>query len=202
MWRTVFPNLEVGWAFGFSGTQKSVRGIGSVAIVESLWRGQRTSLCCNWNPTSSSANTSCLERLVLIFTGHVLGTTSQSNTYFFLLPLIQRLMSSGQNQNSCFKFLVEGYSFFNPLYVGAGVPCCKFRLWHCTKSLYWLASPNIFWQSLVAILQYANEKKGNQSLAPMWYVPYHALQNSKTPLCIFYPSVRTRNRVVHFVGLM
>jgi hypothetical protein len=40
-----------------------------------------------------------------------------------LFPLIQRLMSSGQNQNLYSTLLVERYSFFNPLYVGAGVPC-------------------------------------------------------------------------------
>ena len=102
---------------------KFVQGKRSVAIVESLRRGERTSLCCNWNPTSSSANTSCLEILVPIFTCNVLGTIGQSNTYFFLLSLTQCLMSSGQNQNSYSTLLVERYYFFNPLYVGAGVPC-------------------------------------------------------------------------------
>jgi hypothetical protein len=32
-------------------------------------------------------------------------------------------MSSGQNQNSYSTLFVERYSFFNPLYVGASVPC-------------------------------------------------------------------------------
>ena len=66
---------------------------------------------------------SCLERLVTIFTCHMLGTTGQSSTYFFLFPLTQRLMSSGQNQNSYSTLLVERNSFFNHVYVGAGVPC-------------------------------------------------------------------------------
>ena len=116
------PNVDVGWASGFSGTWKSVWGIGSIAIVESLWWGERASLCCNWNLTSSSANTSCLERLVPIFTSHMLGTTGQSSTYF-LLPVTQRLMSSWQNQNSYSTLWVEPYSFFNPFYVQIGVPC-------------------------------------------------------------------------------
>ena len=38
-----------------------------------------------------------LRDLVPIFTCHMLGTTCQSSTYFFFLPLTQRLMSSGQN---------------------------------------------------------------------------------------------------------
>ena len=120
---TVLPNLNVGWASGFGGIEKCERGMGRVAIVESLRRGDNASLCCSWNPTSSSAKTSSLDRLVPIFTGHVLGTIGQSNTYFFLLPLTQRLMSSGQNQNSYSTLLGERNSFLSPLYVGAGVPC-------------------------------------------------------------------------------
>ena len=34
-------------------------------------------------------------------------------------------MSLGQNQNSYYTLLVEWYSFFNPLYVGARVPCLQ-----------------------------------------------------------------------------
>jgi hypothetical protein len=83
---------------------------------------KRAPLCCNWNPTSSSINTSCLERLVPIFIGHMLETTGQSSTYF-LFPLIQRLMSSCQNQNLYSTLSVERYSFFNSLYVEAGVLC-------------------------------------------------------------------------------
>ena len=85
-------------------------------------RGENTSLCHNWNPTYSSANTSCLDRLTPIFTGHVLGTTCQSNTYFFSLPFTQLFMSSGQNQNLYSTLLMEQY-FFNLSYVGTGVPC-------------------------------------------------------------------------------
>ena len=94
--------------------------------MENLWRGERVSLCCNWNPSSSRANNSCLERLVPIFAGHMLGTTCQSSTYSFVLPLTQRLMPSGQNQNLYFILLVERYSFFNPLYVGVGMPFLPF----------------------------------------------------------------------------
>ena len=123
LWHIVFPNLNVGWASGFGGIQKCERGMGSVAIVESLWRGDNASLCCSWNPTSSSVKTSSLDRLVPIFTGHVLGTIGQFNTYFFLLPLTQHLMSSGQNQNSYSTLLEKRNSFPNPLYVGADVSC-------------------------------------------------------------------------------
>jgi hypothetical protein len=53
----------------------------------------------------------------------VLGSIGQSNTYFFLLPLTQRLMSSGQNQNSYSTLLGKRNSFLSPLYVGACVSC-------------------------------------------------------------------------------
>ena len=71
-----------------------------VAIVENLRREDNASLCCSWNPTSSNATTSSFNRLGFIFTGHVSDTIGQSNTYFFILPLTQRLMLLGQNQNS------------------------------------------------------------------------------------------------------
>ena len=51
--------------------------------------------------------------------------------------------------------------------------------WHCTKSMYWVALPNIFWQSWLAIVQYANGKKNNESLTLMWYVPHYAMQKPK-----------------------
>ena len=69
--RIVLLNMEVGWASMFSGTWKFFQGIGSIAIVDDLQRGERASLCYNWNPTSSSANTLCLERSVPIFTSHM-----------------------------------------------------------------------------------------------------------------------------------
>jgi hypothetical protein len=62
----------------------------------------------------------------------------------------------------------------------------QFQLWHCTKTMYWLTSPNIFWQSWLAILQYANGKKNNQSLTLMWYVPHHDRQKPKIPLCMTF----------------
>ena len=82
LWCTVFPYLEVGWTSGFSGARKRMRGIGNAVIVESMRWGERTSMY-NYNPTSSSANTSCFEKLVPIFTSHVLDTTCQSNMFFF-----------------------------------------------------------------------------------------------------------------------
>ena len=53
----------------------------------------------------------------------MLGIIDQSNTYFFLLPLTQRLMSPWQNQNSYSTLLGERNSFIGPLYLGVGVPC-------------------------------------------------------------------------------
>ena len=82
--RTVFPNLNVRWAFGFNGTQKCKQGMGIVAIVRSLRRGDNASFYCSWNPTSSNAKTSSLNKLDPIFTGHVLGTIGKSNTHIFL----------------------------------------------------------------------------------------------------------------------
>ena len=97
--------------------------MGKVAIVENLQRGDNTFFCCNWNPTSSNVTTSSFDRLVLIFTGHVLGTIGQSNTYFFKLPLTQHLMSLGQNQNSYSPLLGERNYTMNHLHVEACVPC-------------------------------------------------------------------------------
>ena len=93
-----------------------------VAIVENLRRGDNTPLCCNWNPTSSNATTSSFDKLVFIFTGHVLGTIGQFNT-FFILPHTQHLMSSRQNQNSYPPLLGERNYFMSPLYVEASVLC-------------------------------------------------------------------------------
>ena len=39
------------------------------------------------------------------------------------MPLTQRLMSLGQNQNSYSTLLVERNFFLSPLYIGVGVPC-------------------------------------------------------------------------------
>ena len=44
-----------------------------------------------------------------------------ANTYFFLMPFTQRLVSSGQNQNSYSTLLVERKSFLSLSYLGAGV---------------------------------------------------------------------------------
>ena len=46
-----------------------------------------------------------------------------ANTYFFLVPFTQRLMSSRQNQNLYSTLLVEQNSFLNPLYVDTCVSC-------------------------------------------------------------------------------
>ena len=119
LWYTVFPNLEVGWTSEFSGAQKPIQAIGSVVIVESLRQGERNYLYCNWNQTSLSANTSCFKRLVPIFTGHVLGTTCQSNTYFF--AIIYTTFDVVKEKSKLALHIVGG-AFFNPLYVGTKLP--------------------------------------------------------------------------------
>ena len=57
------------------------------------------------------------------FHQHVLGTTYESSTNFFLVSLTRHFMSLWQNQNSYSTLLVEWYFFFNFAYVGAEVPC-------------------------------------------------------------------------------
>ena len=51
-------------------------------------------LCYSWKPTSWSVKTLSYNRLVPIFTGHVLGTIGESNTYLLLPPFTERFMSS------------------------------------------------------------------------------------------------------------
>ena len=121
---------------------------------------------------SSSTKTSS-DRLVPTFTNHVVGTICQSCTCLLLLPLTQRLMSLRQNQNSFSTSLVERYYFFIPLYVGARCLVYYFRLWHCIQFMYWLALPNIVWQSWVVFMQCATRKQDNQSPTWMSYVPHH-----------------------------
>ena len=99
--------------------------MGRDTIVESLRWGANTSLCCTWNPTSSSANTFSLDKLIPIFSGRMLGTRCQSNTYF-LLPFTQCLMSAGQKQHLYSTLSVGWNFFFEPWYVVAGVPCLPF----------------------------------------------------------------------------
>ena len=64
-----------------------------------------------------------IDKLVPIFTNQVIGTICQSNTYFFLLPLTQCLISSWQNKKWYSTLLMEYNSFMSALYVGASVPC-------------------------------------------------------------------------------
>ena len=61
------------------------------------------------------------------------GTTCQFNTYFFLLPLTQRLLLSRQNQNLYSTLLVKRYSF-NSLYVGNNRAMCQ---WEEGKSVFY-----------------------------------------------------------------
>lgn len=147
-----FRPWEFGWTSRFSGTHKSVVGIGSIAIVESLQQGETTSYFCNCNATSSSANTSCIQRLVHTFTCHVLSIIGQSNMYCILLPLTQRLMSLGQNHNLHSSLLVERYSSFNPLYVGTWVSCLLVPTLALHKVFVSVCITQNLWQNWVSIL--------------------------------------------------
>ena len=111
------------WYLWTISSYTSVNWDGENCDCWSLQWGNNTSLCCSWNPASSNTKISSLDRLVPIFTCHVLDTIGQSNTYFFLLPLTQRLISSWQNQHSYFTLLGERNSFMSPLHVRAGVSC-------------------------------------------------------------------------------
>ena len=151
--------------------------MGSVAIAASLQWGDNVSLCCNWNPMCSNANTSSLDKLVSIFTWDVLGTIGQFNTYLFWLSLIQRLMSLGQNQISHSTLLMEGASFSKPFVCwckGAMFACFDFCILqspciglHCPQRF-----DRVGWQSCNVPLW----KEDNLSQALMWYVSHHALQ--------------------------
>ena len=121
-WCIIFENLEAGWTSWFSGTQKKKTRDGIVPIVESLQQSGNAFLCYNWNVAYSSANTFSLERLIIIFNGHTLGTIDKSITHSFLLSLTQYLMLSWQNQTPRSTLLVKG-NFFVSLSVEAEVPC-------------------------------------------------------------------------------
>ena len=66
---------------------------------------RQCSFICNRNPMSSNTNTYSLEKLVLTFTCHMMGTIGQSSTYFFLLSLPQCLMWVMHNYNSYFDIV-------------------------------------------------------------------------------------------------
>ena len=79
-----------------------------------------------------------------MFIRQVLGITGQYYTYFFLLPLTQRLILSEKNQNLYSTLLIEQYSFFIPLYVEARVPCLLVPTLALHKVMSWFASPTSF----------------------------------------------------------
>ena len=90
----------------------------------------------------------------------MLGIIGQFNTYFFLLPLKQRLMSSGKNQIS-YSTLLEERNFFLPLYVRACMLCLPVPTLALHIVRVWPVLPNIIWLSWVAILQCATWKQDN-----------------------------------------
>jgi hypothetical protein len=124
-------------------------------------------------------------KLTHIFTGQVLGTVDQSNTYFFLLPLAQRLMSSGQNQNSYSTLLVDRNCFLSPLYVGAGVSylllptlalhivlVMAYNAQHCLAELggnLQIAYYNMQWSILYSVDYHIHGKPLSSSLLNIWH---------------------------------
>ena len=169
-----------------------------VAIVKSLQWGESASLCCNWNPATSSINTSFLNILMPIFIGHVLGTISQSNTHFFS-QFTQHLMSSRQNQYSYTTLLVKR-NFFIPLYIGVGVPCFlvstlalhKIPVLTCNAQHFFLAklggNLTIFhWKAGLLV----------SNTDAIWAIPW---STTLVNACPFGPSDWAWSEVVNFVG--
>ena len=116
--------MEVGCASRFNGTQNCNRWMEK---GHSCWKPMMRWKCLPFLQLKydifKCQHLLLEQKLVPIFTNHVLGTIGESNTYFFLLPLTWHLMSLWQNQNLYSTSLLEHKSFFNPLHVGARVSC-------------------------------------------------------------------------------
>lgn len=100
---------------------------------------------------SLSANTSCLEKLVPIFTSHMLGNTCHSSTYFLLLPFIQCLMLLGKTKTCTPSCKCNGVFFSIMCTWKQGCHVWQFQLWHYTNSYSGFHCPTFFgmigWQS-------------------------------------------------------
>jgi hypothetical protein len=94
----VLPDLVFGYSSGDAGVGNDERSKESSSIPKSLL-GEMTARCGNWKPTLSKSRISFFERLVLIFTGQMLGMSGLDFTYFCFVPLTQRSMSSLQKKN-------------------------------------------------------------------------------------------------------
>lgn len=121
-----------------------------------------------------------LRKIGAYFTCHMLGTIGQSSTYFFLLSLTQHLMWFMHNHNSYFDIVGGGETHSWTLCtLVQGCHVGMFWLLHCTKSMYWHALANIFWQGWVAMKRRAIRLKH-------WCGMRHTMffLHSTTPLCI------------------
>jgi hypothetical protein len=86
-------NLVFGHSSGDAGVGNEARSKGSSSIPKSLLR-KMTARYGNWKPALSKSRISFVERLVLIFTGQMLGMSGLNCTHFGLVTLTQRSMSS------------------------------------------------------------------------------------------------------------
>ena len=103
--------LKSWWVSEFGGTWKSVRGIGSVAIVDTIWQGERTSFYCNWNPMSLSANTSCLkDQYLLLLINKTRDENAQTKTY--TQSHMKNVWSETVSCSPCFFILLVFFLFF------------------------------------------------------------------------------------------
>ena len=85
--------------------------------------------------------------------------------------------------------LVERYSFFKPLYMGAVVPWFRVP----TSALHKVACiTNIFQQSWLEIMQCAYGKKHNRSLTLMWCEPPCSTKFNDASVHVFFALVLGR----------
>jgi hypothetical protein len=80
-------DLVFGNSFTDAGVGNEARSKGSSSIPKSLV-GEMTARYGNWKPALSKSRISFLERLVLIFTGQILGMSGLDCTHFRFVPLM------------------------------------------------------------------------------------------------------------------
>lgn len=106
----------------------------------------------HWNSASSSANTSSLERLVPIFTSHVLETIGQSRTFFFVITHIPfDVIRAGPK---LMFHIVGGTKFLlQPFVSWAGVSCLPLPTFALHKVLVLTCIVQYLWPNLGTIFQ-------------------------------------------------
>ena len=146
------------WAFGFGGAWNCEQVIGSVAIAKSIRQGNVASLCCSWNLAYLRTTSPPLR-------GYFLSSPPKCWYYrqvqivffcfnFFVLFCFCFFCYHSQNswfhQGKIKTHVPYCWWIRSPssslLYVGVWLLCFLVWTWYCTKSLYWLALPNNFWQ--------------------------------------------------------